>query len=91
MALLTQKDAPIITEIENFKVVVPWPQEEIEAGMLNRFDMVRIRTDSGITGYATGRSIRPEDLEKVKDTFVGETPFALEQHLRPHLVKYASV
>ena len=85
------KDAPVITEIENFKVVVPWPQEEVEAGVLNRFDMVRIRTDSGITGYATGRVMRPEDLEKVRETFVGKTPFALERHLRPHLVKCASV
>ena len=67
MALPTEKDAPIITEIENFRVVVPWPQEEIDAGMLNRFDMVRIRTDSGITGYATGRSMRPEDLEKARE------------------------
>ena len=57
MALPTEKAAPVITEIENFKVVVPWPQEEIEAGMLNRCDMVRIRTDAGISGYATGRAM----------------------------------
>jgi hypothetical protein len=55
MVIPIAKDTPLITEIENFKVVVPWPQEEVEAGVLNQFDMVRIRTDSGITGYATGR------------------------------------
>ena len=91
MTLSAVKDAPIITEIENFNVVVPWPEEEVKAGMLNRFNMVRVRTDSGITGYATGRAMRVEDLEGVKETFIGKTPFDLEQYLRPHLVKCASV
>lgn len=91
MTLSAVKDAPIITEIENFNVVVPWPEEEVKAGMLNRFNMVRVRTDSGITGYATGRAMHVEDLEGVKETFIGKTPFDLEQYLRPHLVKCASV
>ena len=87
------KDAPVITAIENFKVRVPWPKEEVGAGVLNNFDIVRITTDSGITGFATGtaRSIRAEDLQKVKETFIGNTPFALERHLRPHLIKCATV
>lgn len=85
------EDAPVITGIENFHLRIPWPKEEVEAGMLNRINMVKVTTDSGITGYATGRPIQPEDLQKVREIFIGRTPFALERHIRPYLVKCASV
>lgn len=88
---LKSKSSPIITNIENFMVTVPWSREEIEAGFLNTIDMVKISTDSGITGYATGRPMHPEDFQQVRKTFIGKTPFGIEQNLRPYLVKCASV
>lgn len=41
-----------ITDVEQFQVEIPFPKEELIKGQINSFDVLRIKTTEGITGYA---------------------------------------
>ena len=52
---------------------------------------VRIRTDAGITGAAWTKADPAEFVPAARDALVGKDPFAIENHLRHGLLKWAPV
>lgn len=86
----------VITDVDCFGVHVPWDEEDVRRGAMNRYGVVRITTTDGITGYSFGGIRAREDgktpsVERIRQMLVGNSPFAIEQFLSQGLVYHGEV
>jgi L-alanine-DL-glutamate epimerase-like enolase superfamily enzyme len=89
-ALAGEAKSVKIQDIEIFDVVLPTPQEKVQAGARNRYNAVRVTTNSGVRGYSfVGAPISA--LPQIKQTLAGQDLFALEQHLKRGLLAWGGV
>ncbi len=79
-----------ITGIDLYEVQVPWPAERVRVGVENRFRVVEVHTDAGVTGYSFA-GYGANQLPALKGMLVGKLLHAVEEHLRSGLLKYAGV
>ncbi len=84
-----------ITDIDLFMVRVPWDEEEIKAGKMNQYGVVKISTSSGINGYAVGYGFGwmrdTEERDKIRRMLIGQDPCAIERFLGLGLGRYALI
>ena len=91
-----KKSGITITDVELIQVEVPWPEEEIKRGKMNRTAVVKISTSDGITGYAFGylfgwMNDQGETRDKIRRILIGQDPCAVEQFLGLGLGKFAPI
>ncbi len=80
----------IITDVDQFEVEVIEKGEERKRGEIRDFDVYKISTNSGITGYSFGRSHPREDLPRVREMLVGNDPFVIDRYVTQGLCQVAS-
>jgi L-alanine-DL-glutamate epimerase-like enolase superfamily enzyme len=79
-----------ITGIDTFSIRIPTPPEELAAGKVNRYPVIKISTDAGVRGYSFSGGVRRME-ERVRSLLVGKDLFAIEEHLRAGLVEFGGV
>ena len=80
-----------IRAVDIFPIEVPTPAEEVQAGKINRYPVVRVETDVGVRGYSFAGG--PAQLldRQIRPMLVGQDLFAIEQHLKAGLVQFGGV
>jgi len=79
-----------IREVDMFNISLPVSKTEADAGVQYRYPVVKIATDSGVTGYSFA-GYGPKSLPPVRELLVGKDLFAVEQHLKNGLVRWGGV
>lgn len=94
-----------IKTIETFNIQMPASHTEIEAGVMNRANVTRVVTESGVRGYsfggagdggrvaAHGGSIGTPgaSFQLIRDALTGSDLFAVEQHLKRGLLNWGGI
>jgi D-galactarolactone cycloisomerase len=88
-----------IADVDVFDIEIPMSSDELEVGKLNRYTVVRVDTDAGVSGISfAGRthvdfSGQPlaSQLEAIRSTLCGEDLFAVDQHLRRGLLGWGAI
>ncbi len=79
-----------IRNIDLFHIEIPTPKQEVAAGVMNRYPVAKVETDSGVRGYSfTGPS--PQLLQPIRAALVGKDLFAIEQHLQAGLLDWGGL
>jgi D-galactarolactone cycloisomerase len=79
-----------ISGIDLFRIDIPVSPAEDKAGIEHRFNVVKIATDAGVTGYSFAGPA-PNALERLKAILVGKDLFNIEEQLRAGLMSNGSV
>src|SRR5579872_1794097 len=79
-----------ITDIELFAIDIPVSPAEASAGVLNRYAVVKIATDAGISGYSFAGP-PPQALAQVKEALLGKDLFNIDSQLHDGLWKWGGV
>jgi L-alanine-DL-glutamate epimerase-like enolase superfamily enzyme len=79
-----------IQNVEIFDVLIPTPQEKVDAGARNRYNVVKVDTNANVRGYSfVGAPIG--SLGKIREILVGQDLFVIEQHLKRGLIAFGGV
>ena len=70
-----------ITDVESFTVEVPAEKDAVEAGVINKAGVTRIKTDEGLTGYGWGTTPQEQLEGEVKPLLLGQHPCGVERFL----------
>jgi D-galactarolactone cycloisomerase len=79
-----------ITDVDLYEIDIPVSSAESEAGVMHRYPVAEVRTDSGVTGYSFAghpKSVQP----RVKQLLAGKDLFAVEQHVHDGLYHWGGV
>ena len=79
-----------ITSIDLFAVDVPVSEAEHEAGVQHRFQVAKVTTDAGISGYSFGGA-PARALAELKTALVGKDLFNIDAQLRDGLGRWGGV
>ncbi len=79
-----------IRDVELFPIEIPASPAEVDAGVYNRFVVVKVVTDTGVTGYAF-EGPGTDNFPAIRQLLVGKELFAIENHLRNGLMRWGSV
>jgi D-galactarolactone cycloisomerase len=79
-----------IRDVDLFQVELPVSKAEAEAGLFNRYRVVRIATDAGVRGYSfAGPPL--DQLPEIRKILAGADLFAVERHLQNGLARWGGV
>lgn len=79
-----------ITGLDSFAIDIPVSPAEHKAGFQHRFQVAKITTDAGVTGYSFAGP-PPSALNSLRTIVVGKDLFAVEDFLRKGLNRQAGV
>jgi D-galactarolactone cycloisomerase len=94
-----------IKTIETFNIQVPATPTEIQAGVMNRMNVTRVVTESGVRGYSFGGAgdggrvaahggstgAPGVSFQHIRDALTGSDLFAVEQHLKRGLLNWGGI
>lgn len=79
-----------IVDVDLFRIMIPVSAAESAAGLMHEYDVVKISTDAGITGYSfAGPGARM--LGAVKEVLIGKDLFNVDGQLREGLWRWGGV
>jgi D-galactarolactone cycloisomerase len=79
-----------IVDVDLFRIKIPVSAAESAAGLMHEYDVVRVSTDAGVTGYSfAGPGARM--LVPVKEVLVGKDLFNVDGQLREGLWRWGGV
>lgn len=79
-----------IVDVDLFRIDIPVTPAEAAAGLMHRYDVAKVVTDAGVTGYSFAGA-PPQMLPAVKEVLVGKDLFNVDGHLREGLGKWGGV
>ncbi len=79
-----------ITGVDVFGIKLPGPPEDAAAGKVDRYTVCRVSTDAGVRGYSFAGP-NPNLTGTIRAALVGKDLFAVEEHLRYGLARWAGV
>jgi D-galactarolactone cycloisomerase len=79
-----------VTGVDIFPIKLPATPEDSSAGKMDRYVACRVSTDAGVRGYSFAGP-NPNVLPAVRSALVGKDLFAVEEHLRYGLTRWAGV
>ncbi len=79
-----------IADVELFDIAIPVSAAESAAGVMNRYSVVRVATDAGVSGYSFAGP-PPRMRELVTRTLVGKDLFNVNSQLHDGLWKWGGV
>ena len=79
-----------ITDVDIFEIRIPVTAAEAAAGYMHRYQVAKVMTDAGVTGYSFAAPPATA-LPAVKQVLVGKDLFAIDTHLREGLWKWGGV
>ena len=79
-----------IVDVDLFRIKIPVSAAESAAGLMHEYDVVKVSTDAGVTGYSfAGPGART--LGAVKEVLVGKDLFNVDGQLREGLWRWGGV
>jgi len=80
-----------ITNVDIFRIAIPIPREQVEAGYMSSYTVAKVETDVGVRGHSfAGPS--PELLDRaIRPALVGKDLFAMEDHLKAGLIEWGGL
>jgi D-galactarolactone cycloisomerase len=80
-----------ITNVDIFRIAIPIPREQVEAGCMSSYTVAKVETDAGVRGYSfAGPS--PELLDRaIRPALIGKDLFAIEDHLKAGLIAWGGL
>lgn len=79
-----------IRDVDIFPIEIPVSSAEHEAGVDHRFVVVKVETDSGVSGYSFAGP-QATVLPQVRQALVGQDLFAIDRHLTHGLIQWGGV
>jgi L-alanine-DL-glutamate epimerase-like enolase superfamily enzyme len=79
-----------ITDVDLFAVDIPVSAAEATAGFLHRYDVAKVSTDAGVSGYSFAAPPRGM-LHVVKDALVGKDLFNIDSQLHEGIWQWGGV
>jgi L-alanine-DL-glutamate epimerase-like enolase superfamily enzyme len=79
-----------ITGVDVFGIKLPGSPEDAAAGKMDRYTVCRVSTDAGVRGYSFAGP-NPNLEPAIRAALVGKDLFAVEEHLRYGLARWAGV
>jgi len=79
-----------ITGLEFYDADIPTPKDQLEVGVQGRYTVVEVQTDAGVTGYSFA-GYPAAQAPALRRIIVGQDLYAVEDHVRNGLLKFAGV